>query len=68
MKWNDVSKKEPPYDEKLLFSKGVNDWESGYLDQVIGSKDGKVISFHSGDNQFDGYKFWAKPEGINIKK
>lgn len=71
MKWIDVNKKEPPFNEKLLFSKGDNDWDAGTLDEVRLTQSGREMAAIVNGERSDGYKHWARPEPphqINVTK
>jgi uncharacterized protein (DUF2249 family) len=60
--WISVDRKEPPFNEKLLFADTVGQFECGAVKQVISDHDGKTISFVSNGEDYFFYKFWMKPE------
>lgn len=63
MKWNDITKKEPPFDTELLIWVD-NDWKVGQLTEIRNNSRGKEYEFEFGFDQSISTKVthWLIPE------
>mgnify|MGYP001612484441 CR=1 FL=1 len=61
MKYNLLSKKEPPFNNKLVLIHEDGTWDQGYLMEVTVLGSGKYHLFKNGEEEMRAVKYWGIP-------